>query len=476
VQSRCGDARAEGLGTRAQRPAPGLTPRAAPVVAIRAALNLALTRVAVCALVLTSSELWGAADWAAAGRALRAPAYGLAWALPLLTSSAGWLPWVQGSCAFACALGLLGWRTRWTLPLAAVSAAVLFALPQFTGAPRHSMHLVWFLAVLAVSPCALRLRLPWRNASPSLENAEACLRLTFVTLWALLAAIYFFPGWWKLRESGAAWALSDNLQNQMYWKWFQFGALPRWRPDAHPALVRLGALGVLGFELGFPFLLLRRSGRLAAAAAGIAFHSAAALVMFLPFEALLGCYVVLVDWEWLWAWLHDANTPEAHATLREVTRQFWHAVRGTLGRRDQLLAGLAAIVVTGASIAGIAGAMQAFPFACYPTFQWRASADMPDLWIAVVRGGKEEWLADSPALGGVRPQARWGMAWRASGVYGEPVRLERLVGYYQSLPVEVRRGVQAGDTLRFYATRVRVQPEAWRSLPRMRTLLAEWKP
>lgn len=450
--------------------------------AIPSALNLALTRVAVCALLLTSSELWDAASWAAAGRALRAPASGLGWALPLLDASTHWLPWVQGACALAGLLGLLGWRTRWTLPLAAASSALLFALPQFTGAPRHSMHLVWFLTLLAVSPCALRLSLPWgnrgpaRNAGPSSESVQQSLRITFVALWALLAAVYFFPGWWKLRESGTAWIFSDNLQNQMYWKWYQFGALPGWRPDAHPALLRLGALAVVAFEIGFPFLLSRRWSRLLAAAAGLAFHWAAALTLFLPFQLLLGCYVALVDWEWLGAWLHDGSAPEVRTPLRDGARQFWQALRGGSGARGRLLAGVASVVVSGALIAGAAGAMQAYPFACYPTFQWRASADMPDLWIAVVRSGQETWLADSPALGGVRPQARWGMAWRASGAYGEPARLDRLIGYYQSLPEELRRGVHAGDTLRFYATRVPVQPEAWRAPPLERTLLAEWAP
>jgi hypothetical protein len=440
------------------------------------ALNLALTRVAVCTLVLTSSELWDAGGWALAARSLRAPAYGLGWALPLLGASQHWLPLAQGLCGLSCLLGLLGWRTRWTLPAAAASAAVLFSLPHFTGAPRHSMHLVWFLTLLALSPCALRLRLPWGNARPSAAGAELGVRVCFVALWALLAAIYFFPGCWKLRESGAAWISSDNLQNQMYWKWYQFGALPGWRPDAHPALVRLGALGVVAFELGFPLLLLRRWSRLVAAAAGIAFHWSAALVLFLPFQALLGCYVALVDWEWAWAWLHDSSAPEARLSLRERLEPLGRALAGAAGRRCQVLSGVAAALVSGALVAGATGAMQAYPFACYPTFQWRASADMPDLWIAIVHDGKERWLADSPALGGVRPQARWGMAWRASGAYGEPVRLDQLIGYYRSLPAELRRDVHAGDTLRFYATRVRVQPEAWRSPPLERALLAEWAP
>ena len=104
----------------------------------------------------------------------------------------------------------------------------------------------------------------------------------------------------------------------------------------------------------------------------------------------------------------------------------------------------------------------------------RAPPDMPDLWISVVHAGSERWLADSPALAGVRPQARWGMAWSASGVYGDGVQLARLIGYYRARPPELRQGVMAGDRIRFYAVRVRVQPEAWHAAPLSRILIGEW--
>ncbi len=429
------------------------------------ALNLALTRVVVCLLVLCSSELRDAARWAEAARALRAPALGLGWALPLLDGSARWVPAAQVLCAAGCLLGLLGWRCRWSLGIGAAGATALFALPQFTGGPRHSMHLVWFLVLLACSPCDLRLRLRWWNAPP--EGGAAGVRLSLHASWALLASVYFFPGFWKLRESGSAWIWSDNLQNQMFWKWAQFGAVPSWRPDAHPTLLRLAALGVVSFELGFPLLLFRRSSRLLAVGLGTAFHWLAAELMFLPYQALLGCYVVLIDWEWVWAWLQD----------RQLQEQGLHEQgQPALPRAPRALLVAASLLVGGAVVAGASGELRAYPFACYPTFQWLASSDMPDLWIAVVHEGTEQWLPDSPAHGGIRPQARWGMAWRASGVYGDGVRLDRLIGYYRALPLELKGGVLAGDLIRFYAARVRVRPEDAREPPLSLTPIGEWVP
>jgi len=433
-------------------------------VAAPSALNLALTRVVVCLLVLCSSELWDAASWARAGRDLRAPALGLGWALPLLDASARWVPAAQLLCAAGCVLGLLGWRCRWTLGIGTASALLLFALPQFTGGPRHSMHLVWFLALLALGPCDLRLRLRWWNAPSDDQDAALRGRFSLHALWVLLAAIYFFPGFWKLRESGMDWIYSDNLQNQMFWKWYQFGSVPGWRPDAHPQLMAFAALSVQTFELFFPLLLLRH--RLLAAGLGIAFHWAAAKFLFLPYQALLGCYVALVDWEWLWAWLHDQERPQQRFGMP------WRELRAV----PRALAAVALVIVSGAVVAGASGEMRAYPFACYPTFQWLAPPDMPDLWIAVVHDGKERWLPDSPAHGGTRPQARWGMAWRASGVYGDGVQLDRLIGYYRALPAELRAGVAAGDTLRFYAARVLVLPEDWREPPLRQTLIGEWTP
>lgn len=461
----------------------------------RHALNLALSRVVVCALLVGSSEVLDAPRWAEQARVVRAPPTGLAWALPWLDAGFEWVPALRAVCVLCCLLAALGWRPRLTLAVAAALGTALFSLPHFSGIPRHSMHVPWLAVLLAVSPVGFGWS--WRRAGAGWgfrarepasvlvssgagrEDGGLALRLWFATAWGLLAAVYFFPGFWKLRESGLGWIFSDNLQNQMYWKWYQAGVVPEWRIDRHPQLVQLGALGVVLFELGFPLLLWRRSARLCAAALGLMFHWAADVFLFLPFTALSAAYVVLIDWEWLLCWLRDEALPEARvslswsalvARLRELGVSLTHSGR----LRVQVAAAL--VLLGGAWTAGALGATQAYPFACYPTFQWRPGPLMPDLWLELVGPEAPRWLAEGPAFGGERAQSRWGVAWRAAGVYGDAVTLERLVAYYQTLPPVLQAQRRPGERVRFYRVLVDVRPEARSAPPASPVLLGEWSP
>src|SRR6185436_772685 len=99
----------------------------------------------------------------------------------------------------------------------------------------------------------------------------------------LLGAVYFFPGLHKLLAQGPAWALSDNLRLQLWWKWAEHGSVPAFRIDHVPGALQIGGLGVLAFELGFPLLVAFPKTRALAAVAGIAFHSMSQVVFRIPF-------------------------------------------------------------------------------------------------------------------------------------------------------------------------------------------------
>lgn len=448
--------------------------------------TLTVTRVVVCFTVLTSSEVVDAQAWARGGVAMQAPPAELRWALPLLHHWATWVVPLQIAAVgtlLSTALGLGGRAVR---VLALAFSGALFALPHFSGGPRHSMHLIWFLAVLALGSAGRPLL--WaRQCQPVPPQRRALEELTLLAARCLLACVYFFPGLWKLRESGIDWILSDNLLNQMHWKWYQFGGAPEWRIDRYPRLVELGAFSVVVLELCFPLLLLRRWSRALAAGLGLAFHLAADAFLFLPFSALFVCYTVLIDWDGFVDWLHDGPEPaegsgseSGRATgalgspggqRRRLGRAVsWRPV-GAAGRIGGM--GLA-LLVAAAGLAGLTGRMRGYPFACYPTFQWRAGLVMPDLWIAIVQEGREQWLPDSPAHGGRRSQAQWAMAWKAAGVYGDAVSLTRLRGYYESLSEPLRERGREASALRFYRASVRVDPAAWGQPPAELTRIGHW--
>lgn len=432
--------------------------------------------------MLRSEELWQAQAFARAAGYMRSAAEGLHWAVPLLPLSEGTVAALRVGTAVMAVLVTLGLFTRWALVGLSVCVTALFALPHFAGTPRHSMHLVWFVLVLALSPAGRVLSLdylwarrrgkpmPWTSQGRWLATASLW------TLRALLGVVYFFPGFWKLTQSGLHWALSDNLQNQMYWKWAQFGVVPEFRLDSFPWLLQFGALSVLLLELVFPFLLWSRWTRVLAAVLGIAFHELAGTLMYIGFSSLWWCYVVLIDWAALVRWVRRRRggrgsflSPPAAMEPSDA----WRALSRWPARAlvVTLCALLLATVVQGAR-----GQMMAYPFACYPTFQWRAAPRMPDLRITLLVDGEERTLPDGPASFGARSQYRWGSAWRAMGLYdGKPKkRLLRayLDGKLKEDPALRERVFDLASAARFYRVDIDVRPGHW-SDPAPTRLLAE---
>src|SRR5262249_30667845 len=141
-----------------------------------------------------------------------------------------------------------------------------------------------------------------------------------------------------------------------------------------PWLLHLGAWYVLAFELSFPLLVLFRRTRAWAALFGLLFHALAAVFLVIPFVGLWSLYVVLVDPRRIWE--------RARIYLRPRQRTEPVAVAesdGALASRWTNAVG--SLLVLGAVAQGARGQMRSFPFACYPTFEWIAGPEMPDLVI-----------------------------------------------------------------------------------------------
>lgn len=367
------------------------------------AVHLALLRVSVVLVTLVSPEPELARGVARAPSALRFFPEGLRLAATWLPVSPAAVEVSRAAYYSAGALALVGLFTRPALFVFGLAALHLFALCQLTGEVVHDMHLAWLLVLLAASPAGDALsvdaRLARRRRS---RRRDPAYELTLGFARALLGVVYFFPGFWKLATSGLAWITSDNVRNQMHWKWAQWGgALPPVRVDLVPGLVEVGAACVVAFELGFFFLALAPRARRPLALGGLVFHQLTEVFFHIRFVSLYACYTCLVA---------DGG--------RRGVRGRW------LTRRSAPVLVVGAGLLAAATVQGARGATQSYPFACYPTFAHTLGPEMPDVRLVALAPGGEVLLPRVP-----RSQAEWGMAWQVAGLWGTPARPEAVAAF-----------------------------------------------
>jgi uncharacterized membrane protein YphA (DoxX/SURF4 family) len=382
------------------------------------ALPLALLRVVVAGSMLIVPGFREGARLAAWAPDRWVTPEGLGWFVRHVPISGALATAAELVVAFAALCAIAGVRARLCFAVLAVVGFYLFAIAQLGGHVWHDNHLLWFCALLAASPCADVLAV---DAPRPLATEGRAYAGPLLAARALLGAIYFFPGLHKLLTSGLAWAAPDNLRFQLYWKWVEHGAVPAFRLDLHPTLLHLGGLAVLAFELSFPVLVLFRRTRPLAAAAGLAFHLASWFALDLLFASLWLCYVALVDWRPLFARFFASGE---------------RSIEPSRASPAPLVVG--ALLFAGALVQGARGQMRAYPFSCYPTFQWTAAAEMPDLMIvAADAGGARREIVHARDAAGRRTQRQWAEVWSLAGATA-PVEPRRLRAYYADLPPAAR--------------------------------------
>ena len=424
-------------------------------------VGLAALRIAIAVAILISPELWQAPRWAALPPSLRFAPAGLGWALGVVPIDVGLARTAQAVLIACCAAAILGAGARLAMAGVTLSGLYVFGLAQLSGAVIHDMHLFWFSSLLAVSPCGDALR--GVRPRQTVLAASPAYGLPLQIVRVLLGIVYFFPGFWKLATSGLAWITSDNLRNQIYWKWYQLGLdPPALRIDQLPWLLQLLALAVVVFELGFIALIWTPRSRLWAAGFGVAFHVGTQWFMGVTFVSLLACYVVLLDWD---AITRAVGRPTA---LRSAADEQPAAL-------PALLIGLALIAVT--AVQGARGAVQAWPFGCYPTFDRIVGDSIGDLRIEALHAdGRSIAVPDGPSTRG-RPRSPqdWARAWRLAGLYGDRPDHAQLQGYFARLrrDPQVANAAAGAVRLRFYAATYSVLPEHRGGPPLSKHLLAE---
>ncbi|MBX3192007.1 MAG: HTTM domain-containing protein [Labilithrix sp.] len=407
-------------------------------------IPLAMLRMVVPLVIVVSPELEIAPRLAASPEQLGyvPEGLGLLARAPLTFETARVLQIVAYSSAATAALGFF---SRTSMLVLTLSAGWLFSLSQRSGAVLHDMHLFWLTALLAASPCGDAWSLDrWGRASPG-PSLRYGVPLAFARV--LLGLVYLFPGIHKLRASGLAWISAENVTAHMHAKWLQYATIPLVRVDRAPALCTLGGAFTIAFELSFVALALAsRKTRLVAIAAGLVFHFSTQALFFIPFMSLWACYVVLLDGRWLAKKIDGNVAPPMNEPMMKRT----------------IVVGTTLVVLALAQ--GARGKTQAWPFACYPTFEHLQGPTIPDIAIdftktdgTVVRLTGRERRA--------RSQAEWGRVFRLSGAYGDRPRDDLLRDHARA--VAASAGIAAADvaSMRVYRVQVRTAPDAWSETP-----------
>jgi len=429
-------------------------------------VDLAVLRIYVFATVLATRDLRTAPGFAALSSSLRAPPEGLHAFSLLLPINVPIANGVLAIIVVASVLALVGLYTRASATVAALGMLYLLGIPQLYGTVRHYHHLVWLAAVLAASPCGDALSIDALRAARrggALPAASVVYGIPLRATWLIVACIYFFAGYWKWKQSGLAWATSDNLIQQMRWKWLQNGSVPSLRLDLYPRLCTLFALVTMTFEVAFPFALFHRSARALVLFGALCFHAATAYFMYIYFGSLLCLYTAFVPWHrWLAApWqriVARASAPERRGISRTALPSLIVTV----------------LVLAGAVQAGARGAVQAWPFACYPTFQWIAPDAMPVLELEWTdREGRVRTVDDRPASTAHGPaaldrQRRWALAW---SLVRDP-RRDAIEGWIELVKTSDPR-VRDAASVRVYRGMRAVDPATWTEPALPRTLLYE---
>lgn len=435
--------------------------------------DLAVFRVVVGLVLLRLPDLHSAPRWAALSDAVRTPPIGLEWALGVVPMTPALATPAYHVILVATVFGVVGLFSRTAWAVVAVVGLYLLGIPQFAGSAFHYHHLLWFAALLAVSPCGdvlsvdAFLRKRRGRVVPAAPDVSygAPLRL----VWLLIGVIFFFPGLWKLLESGTAWFWSDNLQNQMYAKWFQMPWLvPPFRIDHYPTLLRLGALAVIVLELGFFFFVLHRRTRAVAVVGALVFHQLTAHFMGLRFPALWLTYAAFVPWT------------AAYRGLRAKIGRPLLPVPAAPPRpsaRNVPLYFVGAALLAGNIVYGALGISDGWPFACYPKFHRTVAARLPVMEVELVRADDTtlavpvEWL--SP--GGLS-QRWWSLSWSLLGSHERARAQEaRFDAFYRRVSSEGPLAEASRDAraVRFYKLYVSTVPEDRGGPPLSRERLAE---
>jgi hypothetical protein len=353
-------------------------------------VTLAAFRIVLFTTVFLSVDRRGTVWYSRMPEELRIAPFGMQRILPHLPITRALARAAATLLLVFSALAAAGLFTPVAAGLTVLFGIYVFGIPHLFGKVNHlHHHLIWFAALMAVSPCADVLSCDaiaraWRrvdagDTSPPVHARKYALPLRFV--WLLIGLIYFFPGFWKLWRVGFGWTVADNIKFQLYSKWAELGLWkPPFRVDRYPALCALGGMGTIAFETSVLPLVFSRRSRPWLAVAGPAFHNLTGLFMRISFPALQAMYGSFLDWDRIFRWL---GLNPAAVTLTESGEQASGSAAAHMDRFIPATAIVGTALLAANTAFGLLRITQAWPFACYPPFDFRATAERSVLTLAV---------------------------------------------------------------------------------------------
>jgi hypothetical protein len=438
-------------------------------------LNLAIFRMALFGAIFNDVNISSTLSFSRMPAGLEFAPWGMAHVLLYLPINPAWAKTACVLLLIFCVTGFVGFLSRTSALACAILGFYVFGISNFFGKVDHNHHLLWFAVLLAASPCGDALAVdvllaerkrPLKGAFAAQPDRAYALPLRFAAL--LMGVIYFFPGFWKLWQSGLDWFLTDDLRNQLYlfWTWSYHAAwLPLFRIDQHPLLCKAAAIATVLFELSFIFLVFSPKLRPVAAFAGFIFHSSTNLLMQISFLSLRICYVALIDWA---ALLRCMRTPlRPWRTPLEALPPLTPA-----GARSAPIVAVGILLLVGSICAGITRHVHGWPFACYPTFSSSTPERIPSLTLFFERpSGAEIPVADL----GFPYHRFYGLSRDLLAIQDRVERDDRLRLLW-SRAVQVYPELSAQGEARFYLEDLWINPGRWERNPANRRLLFAFDP
>lgn len=350
------------------------------------AVGLGALRILIFWKLFESRNLEGHVAYAKLPASLRRLPYGWDWLRDVLPFDPTLVARAELVFTVASVLALIGLFTRVSAAVSALLSVYLLGLPNFFLKIDHGAHAIVLCAlILAASPCADalsldRLWMRWRGHEAPALATHYTLPVRFC--WLIMGTVYFFPGMWKLWESGDLWISGIKLKVELYRKWTQLeGFQPLWRIDEYPLLLSLLGCATLIFEIGFVFALFNRYARVVAAFSAFAFHWGTGVMMKISYHPVLPL-MLLFDVPGLPKLIasHAPRLASAVERARSVIASRASALIARLGARPPLrpfpgrtavfACAVGAVLFTAQVAAGFAS-IDSWPIAVHPRFSDR---------------------------------------------------------------------------------------------------------